>query len=178
MARYPKNKDNDPAEFEDVYAGPGMMDEIGGEEEPVEEEKPADEEGRNAKEFECVYAGPEYFEKEEPKIRIVPDPPKPFEGAYAGPPPMEQFKAVYAGPQFMMAYAGPQMNNGGAFAPVPQPQTETKKKCGSCGAEMPLSAKFCGKCGAKFKESEFCPGCGAKIIEGSKFCHECGTVLK
>ena len=216
MARYPRNKKDDPAEFEDVYAGPGMWS---GEEpddpeeaEEVNNKKPVPDDS----EFVCVYAGPEYFgfKEEEPEPEpedadTVPEeaepsaesdvpeekkksemPPeaikntiydnssKPYEGVYAGPPPMEQFKAVYAGPQFMMAYAGPQMNNGGAFAPAPQPQTEMKKKCESCGAEMPLSAKFCSKCGNKFPAMKFCPGCGYPIVEGSKFCSECGTVLK
>ncbi len=199
MASYPNNKKDDPAEFEDVYAGPGMMDEIGRGIAP-EEEDPATEKGSEedrVPEFECVYAGPDYFGEEEQDIEIEepeePEkkqdiPPEAFARIFDDrsnkppvappPPPPEQFMAVYAGPQYMMAYAGPQMNNGGAFAPVPQPQPEMKKKCELCGAEMPLSAKFCGKCGSKFKELKFCPGCGHPVVEGSKFCSECGTVLK
>ena len=42
---YPRNKNDDPAEFEDVYAGPGMMNEIDVEDpaEPEEAGEPAQE---------------------------------------------------------------------------------------------------------------------------------------
>ena len=91
------------------------------------------------------------------------------------------YQAVYAGPQFMMAYAGPQMNNnaGGFIGMMPQqPVQEKKKICAACGAEMPDKAKFCGKCGAAFPKKKFCPTCGSELIADSKFCPECGALLK
>lgn len=171
MGKYPNNKNGDPAEFEDVYAGPGMWS---GEEpeEPEEPEKPEEPE------FRCVYAGPDFFGVDtEPEETEMPDPDNgaAFENVYPQPQP-NQFMAVYAGPQYMMAYAGPQPNMG-AYAP-PQ-MTEQKKKCDNCGAKMPLTAKFCGKCGNKFKVQKYCPSCGMPLIdEDGKFCTECGTVLK
>ena len=206
MAAYPKNKNDDPSEFEDVYAGPGMMDELDptDPDEPETEAAPAPEPERSKEpdisEFECVYAGPEYFEAEKPDIIIADESapeeektPEPEQKKPEFPPEAlkamfddrsnKLYEAVYAGPQFMMAYAGPQMNNNGAFIGMmsvmnTQQPEEKKKKCELCGAEMPVSAKFCGKCGSKFKEIKFCPGCGSPVVEGSKFCCECGALLK
>lgn len=204
MAAYPNNKKGDPAEFEDVYAGPGMMDEINGEapDEPEEIKEPAPETEKprepDMNEFACVYAGPDYFgfsddpdtvpeEDKEPEEEPKPEeekkpelPPEAFKNMFDD-RAYKPYQAVYAGPQFMMAYAGPQMNNnaGGFIGMMPQqPPEEKKKKCESCGAEMPDRAKFCGKCGAKFPERKFCPTCGSELIADSKFCPECGALLK
>jgi hypothetical protein len=213
---YPNNKKDDPAEFEDVYAGPGMWS---GEEpdDPEDIEEPEENEemkkknnlSRNEKEFACVYAGPEYFgikdepeedknpeEEKEPEEEKAPEEEKDPEEEKKPEIPPEVYKnmfddrsykpyeAVYAGPQYMMAYAGPQLNpnngmNGFIGGMMPQqPPEEKKKKCESCGAEMPVTAKFCGKCGAKFKDLKFCPTCGSLVLEGSRFCCECGALLK
>ena len=46
------------------------------------------------------------------------------------------------------------------------------KICTSCGAEMPMNAKFCTQCG--FNNSEMICECGAKLAAGTKFCPQCG----
>ena len=167
MAEYPFNKNEDPAEFEDVYAGPEMWDDDVTEEGPepetkngeAPEQETKEKHGADPNEFACVYAGPEYFEGLNKKKKRAP------------------FEGVYAGPRFMAVYAGPvQTQNLGGFA-VQQPQQEKTKKCGSCGADMPLKAKFCGKCGSEFPKIRFCPSCGAEVKDGMRFCTECGTVL-
>lgn len=49
---------------------------------------------------------------------------------------------------------------------------EDTKKCGSCGAQISLSAKFCPECG--FNNADIVCTCGMKLAPGSKFCPECG----
>lgn len=87
MAFYPNNKKDDPAEFEDVYAGPGMMDEIdtpeGPEQEPEAPISPKKRPDPDRGPIRCVYAGPEYFAK-----RNHPEEPV-FEAVYAGPDMMD-----------------------------------------------------------------------------------------
>ncbi len=77
---------------------------------------------------------------------------------------------------------------GGAMTNV-QPNMQPVKeempqmaKCASCGADVPVGAKFCLECGAKIetpkKENlKICPKCGASVPEG-KFCLECGARLE
>ena len=47
------------------------------------------------------------------------------------------------------------------------------KVCASCGAQIPISAKFCPECG--FNNSEIICECGTKLAPGTKFCPECGA---
>lgn len=49
---------------------------------------------------------------------------------------------------------------------------EDVKACVSCGARIPLTAKFCPECG--FSNSEIICECGNKLTPGTKFCPECG----
>lgn len=49
------------------------------------------------------------------------------------------------------------------------------KKCGACGAELPMAAKFCFQCGQP--QERMCPNCGNKLPAEAKFCLECGTKL-
>ena len=46
----------------------------------------------------------------------------------------------------------------------------------SCGAELPIGAKFCSECGAKIEAKKGCPKCGFADAKG-KFCSECGASL-
>lgn len=57
----------------------------------------------------------------------------------------------------------------------------------SCGAELPVGAKFCGKCGRKTEvapapppdaATDTCPGCGAALNPGTKFCARCGRQIQ
>ena len=57
----------------------------------------------------------------------------------------------------------------------------------SCGAELPVGAKFCGKCGRKIEAApapppnaatNTCPGCGAALNPGTKFCARCGRQIQ
>lgn len=49
---------------------------------------------------------------------------------------------------------------------------EETKTCISCGAQIPVSAKFCPECGGN--NSEMVCTCGQKLAYGTKFCPECG----
>lgn len=103
----------------------------------------------NLKQFEAVYAGPQYYQNQ------------------------NQFMMAYAGPQQMNRGGSNPIGMMSVMGPPPQPE---KRKCDKCGAEMPKTAKFCGKCGNKL--AAVCPGCGAFNPPNSKFCTECGTLLK
>ncbi len=74
---------------------------------------------------------------------------------YAPPQPPPQYAAPqpqYAPPQQPVPPTAP-VPPAVPTAPIvpaePVPSAPTTKKCGSCGAELPLDAVFCGKCGTK-----------------------------
>ena len=130
-------------------------------EEKAEDEAKIEEQRRalnaaNLKQFEAVYAGPQYYQNQ-------------YMMAYAGPQQMNNGGRSLG---FMSIMSDPNMMNQQQQNP-PEPQ---KKICDKCGAEMPKNANFCGKCGNKL--SVVCPGCGAHNPPNSKFCTECGTLLK
>lgn len=65
---------------------------------------------------------------------------------------------------------------------------KTSQHTCTCGAEIPLNAKFCGKCGKKIDEvdehkeenqpqGKSCPECGAFMSNDARFCGKCGTKL-
>lgn len=66
--------------------------------------------------------------------------------------------------------------NFSANAPISSPASPAQvKKCSSCGAELPIAAKFCFQCGQP--QAKVCPNCGKEMPGGSNFCLECGTKL-
>lgn len=48
-------------------------------------------------------------------------------------------------------------------------------RCGSCGFENPVGAKFCEECGARLVR--VCPACGQEAKPSARFCSECGAPL-
>ena len=63
--------------------------------------------------------------------------------------------------------------------PVPDDNenTEKKKFCTNCGAQVNPNAKFCNQCGVKIFKELKCPKCGVKVKEEFKFCENCGEPL-
>lgn len=53
---------------------------------------------------------------------------------------------------------------------------EEMKSCVSCGAKIPVGAKFCPECG--FDNSKITCACGNKLAPGTKFCPECGKKVE
>lgn len=60
------------------------------------------------------------------------------------------------------------------------------RRCASCGAAHPKSARYCSNCGKRLavapaeplpepKDEEYCPRCGAAMAEGARFCPVCGA---
>lgn len=73
---------------------------------------------------------------------------------------------------------GAAMNMGASMEQTvgnPIHRAETKV-CASCGAQIPISAKFCPECG--FNNSEIICECGTKLAPGTKFCPECGKKVQ
>ena len=65
---------------------------------------------------------------------------------------------------------------GKAMADAMKPNESPKMKCSSCGAGMPVDAKFCHECGTSTApQKESCVKCGKPIDKGAKFCPECGS---
>ena len=67
-------------------------------------------------------------------------------------------------------------------------QLEKGERCPSCGAAMPLNAKYCSNCGRPMPDSvqeeapdmadiEYCPECGAMRNGGEKYCSICSAKL-
>lgn len=54
-------------------------------------------------------------------------------------------------------------------------EQKTGSRCPSCGASVPLNAKFCMECGEKISEVRHCSQCGAKVPVSANFCPECGS---
>ena len=134
-----QRKKEDPAEFEEVYAGPDFFE---GKRRPTGDPEDAPEPPM----IEAVYAGPEFFEREpeEPDLpeQEPPSAPAPEEDREFPPPP----------PPMMCVYAGPDYFSGkkpiGVFVPA-TPRDENKKTCPSCGTPAEKNAKFCTECGTK-----------------------------
>ena len=55
-------------------------------------------------------------------------------------------------------------------------RSEIMKNCISCGAQIPINAKFCPECG--FSNIEIVCECGNKLTPGTKFCPECGKKVE
>ena len=168
--------ENEDPNMCDVYAGPGMMAEIGYEEEPEVTESEAEETEAEATETEETEA--EATEAEAPvpeEEKTESEVPEPEEEPKVPRPSRDQFDprnmmAVYAGPEYwspkpqnqpamMFVYAGPaQMQNyrGGFMNPQPAPEQP----------DEPLEKK------------SFCPECGGLLQQGFRFCPFCGTPLK
>ena len=168
--------ENEDPNMCDVYAGPGMMDEIGYEEEPEVTESEAEETEAEATETEETEA--EATEAEAPvpeEEKTESEVPEPEEEPKVPRPSRDQLdprnmKAVSAGPDYwspkpqqefrmMFVYAGPaQMQNyrGGFMNPQPAPEQP----------DEPLEKK------------SFCPECGGLLQQGFRFCPFCGTPLK
>ena len=73
---------------------------------------------------------------------------------------------------------GAAMNMGASMEQTvgnPIHRAETKV-CASCGAQIPISAKFCPECG--FNNIEIICECGTKLAPGTKFCPECGKKVQ
>ena len=168
--------ENEDPNMCDVYAGPGMMDEIGYEEEPEVTESEAEETEAEATETEETEA--EATEAEAPvpeEEKTESEVPEPEEEPKVPRPSRDQFDprnmmAVYAGPEYwspkpqnqpamVFVYAGPaQMQNyrGGCMNRQPAPEQP----------DEPLEKK------------SFCPECGGLLQQGFRFCPFCGTPLK
>ncbi len=54
--------------------------------------------------------------------------------------------------------------------------TEGKRICPHCNAEIPAESRFCPQCGVQLTPT-VCPRCGADLPPGSRFCPQCGTPL-
>lgn len=134
-----QRKKEDPAEFEEVYAGPDFFEGRG---KPTGDPEDAPEPSM----IEAVYDGPEFFEREpeEPDLpeQEPPSAPAPEEDR-EGPPPPPPMMCVYAGPDY---FSGKKPV--GVFVPV-TPRDENKKTCPSCGTPAEKNAKFCTECGTK-----------------------------
>lgn len=114
-----------------------------------------------------VYAGPGYFKNETRKVYEGPDPRTKNGGSESSAPTGD----VYAGPEYfspqdratvMCVYAGPEYfnpQNGTPAGSTRQPQPESKP-------EIPEG------------DGVRCPACGNVLIPGSGFCHECGMPVK
>lgn len=149
---------------EDVYAGPGMMGELGSEE-PCEEETPAEETADGSESSEQSEEGCEKKEPVEGKensdgkrnpYEIYNDPR--MMAAYAGPafpdPAVEALKnSMTSKPTMMLVYAAP---------PLPKP--------GRIGITKDEPNRTNGP--------KFCTMCGTKLIPGAKFCPECGYMVQ
>lgn len=69
---------------------------------------------------------------------------------------------------------------GGAVNNAMDAAAEPATRCTSCGASLPLNAKFCFNCGEKVappaNDTVVCPKCGKTVLKGN-FCPECGEKL-
>ena len=166
----------DPAMFLDVYAGPPMPEEQIRDDKGAPAEataEPADdpdgltpEEKATVARIEkearetpmmCVYAGPEYFERQS---KPLPPPPTPMMMVYAGPDYFANRRQKSATEYSIDA------SNLGLGTPVMTPPTpgETLRapRPGDTDPQpaVPRRPKFCPECGAPYGDAEVCPVCG------------------
>ena len=204
MASYPKNKKDDPAEFEDVYAGPGMWSG----EEPDDPEEVKEEVGKDPvppePEFVCVYAGPEYFgfKEEEPEpepedadtvpeeSEPSPEPDMPEDKKSPEIPPEAIKNTIYdnSNKPYEGVYAGPRNTPDtnqfmAAYAGPQFMMVYAGPQMNNGGAFAPPpqpreeKKKICASCGAEMPErAKFCGKCGTKFPQ-KKYCHMCGSEL-
>lgn len=61
-------------------------------------------------------------------------------------------------------------------------QLKCVTKCATCGADVPISARFCNSCGTavgtKNKPQRICPVCSEPLGDGHNFCMECGAKVE
>lgn len=132
-----QRKKEDPAEFEEVYAGPDFFEGRG---KPTGDPEDAPEPSM----IEAVYDGPEFFEREpeEPDLpeQEPPSAPSPEEGREVPPPPPPMM-CVYAGPDYFAGRRTP--------SPAPAANQDGKKRyCPDCGTPAEKGDNFCRACGA------------------------------
>lgn len=64
----------------------------------------------------------------------------------------------------------------------PTAASNSKIKCGKCGAHVSTTNKFCTECGntlvAEAPKQRKCLRCGEMVDSGSKFCTNCGYEIK
>ena len=93
--------------------------------------------------MECVYAGPEFFERRPVEPRKE-EKRRAMEGVYAGPPVPPPMMCTYAGPEF---YNGTNTRQP-IGAPAPVPAANSAGFCAACGSPVGDKDKFCTNCGA------------------------------
>lgn len=116
-----EKKEDDPAEFESVYAGPDFFGEDGGE--------TADPAGKERE----TSAG---------TAENAGDPPSPLPSVEPDP---RMFLCVYAGPEYFESRAS---GAGGGAPTVSVKPGKSAYYCPNCGFPVPADAKYCPECGA------------------------------
>lgn len=154
-------------------------------------------------EFRCVYAGPEFFarqngESSDEPVNIEPTEPEAQETERESYP--ESFKAneneddrleakkrrarlriLYAGPEMLdrnnMHKGEPLMQAVYACPPLPSVSDECEQfvSCPNCGSVCGAATNFCANCGEKLLEMRKCSRCGTLLDEGANFCRNCGA---
>ncbi|MBP5489560.1 MAG: zinc ribbon domain-containing protein [Lachnospiraceae bacterium] len=156
--------ENDDPNICDVYAGPGMMDEIGYEVDPEEPEEPeeSDPEATETEATDPEATEIETTENEEPEPEEEKIDPRTMVAVYAGP----DYWAMQSQnrPTMMFVYAGPAQMQGFRADMMPKPE-DPENSGETSGAMM----------GSKLM---FCKECGSKVEPGFRFCPFCATPLK
>lgn len=131
-----------PGPMEGVYAGPRNDTPVG---RVYAGPAPKNDEA----EFEDVYAGPEFFEREVEPDEIVEEICEPEDDADRA--MKEAAKKAPVQTPIMLTYAGPAFNQGGQpigmFFTPPQTNAPSGPLCERCGMPVPETAKFCPNCG-------------------------------
>ena len=127
----------------------GAEDEVYAGPEYFERQQPDEPEEEELRGMECVYAGPEFFERRPVEPRKE-EKRRAMEGVYAGPPVPPPMMCTYAGPEF---YSGAN-NSQPMGAPAPEPAASSARFCAACGSSVGEKEKFCTNCGAVLPREE------------------------
>lgn len=197
MAKYPNNKNGDPAEFEDVYAGPGMFDEPEDDspkepestDEPMPEpDMPKDQIKKDIPkepEFTCVYAGPDFFgvkeEEPDPDTEPEPDPdtePEPDEDNKEEPDkkeiPPDAFKVIFDDRAYNPNDPRNNINQFMAVYAGPQfMMAYAGPQPNNGGGFIGMMDVMNNQPAAEKKKK--CEKCGAEMPVSAKFCGNCGA---
>ena len=125
------------------YENSGAEDEVYAGPEYFERQQPDEPEEEELRGMECVYAGPEFFERRPVEPRKE-EKRRAMEGVYAGPPVPPPMMCTYAGPEF---YNGTNTRQP-IGAPAPVPAANSAGFCAACGSPVGDKDKFCTNCGA------------------------------
>ena len=119
----------------------GAEDEVYAGPEYFERQQPDEPEEEELRGMECVYAGPEFFERRPVEPRKE-EKRRAMEGVYAGPPVPPPMMCTYAGPEF---YNGTNTRQP-IGAPAPVPAANSAGFCAACGSPVGDKDKFCTNC--------------------------------